>query len=898
MQRVLTWFLILIILGVAFVTGAYFLAKKYEEPVRNYIISEVNKRLNAPVHVSDINFSLLERFPSASLVMDSVWAEESLVKIGKADTLLFFRKMYLNLNIFDILDGSYKINEIEARDGFIHLLVDEKGYDNFHIWKTSEDTTGFLLELSRVHIENGWLSYINKARQQNIQLKANELWFNGRFSDDSYTMAVKGDGEVYTLSIKGTEYLKNRFVDVESELDIITESETYAFRKGALEIDNDLSFDISGKFEGEGIDLKIAGQDLDIIRSLSLIPAESIQWLDEYSSSGVVDFECTLKGAFGKTNNPELIMKFQLEDGAISKRGSNWKLSNLSGSGVLENGSKRNAQTTLLHLDRLKGALNGDTFSTVLSVLNFEQPTIESHLRLSTSIEGLDDFFNIELIEKGSGRVEVDATIKTTLLNPTDAGARDFLNSRASGVVRLANTELKLMNDDRLYRVDSSEFQIQNNALIIHSYHGKINDCTVDLTGKAENFLDYFFTENGHLNVNGKIVVGDLDLEALFPSRGDESKAGSVVIAFPEKASWNLEIIAKSFINGKFRADEVSGLLVMNKFKVEANSLHFLSQDGNVTGKAGLYRFADNQFGLKTEFRALNIDVKTLFHTFNEFDQKFVTSEHLSGRADAEVQLQALCDSVLSINTETIIATADVLVRNGALIGLDPLISIADEIRKKPMLRLFVSTEELKKRLENVQFAELRNQISIRNSVVTIPQMEIKSSALDLNISGTHTFNNHIDYAMDFALSELLELKDRKEPYNEYVQRDKSGKTRMYLTIKGTTDDFKVELQKTNVRSTLKDNMTLEKNAVKGLLKQEFRIFSGDSNAVYEEPESEELEFEFDPEAGTSVDVSKPAKSDSIKAPVKDKNVLNRIIKKTESDKKKLREGDFDDDDF
>ena len=55
-------------------------------------MSEVNKRLNAPVHVSDINFSLLARFPSASLVMDSVWAEESIVKIGKADTLLVFRK--------------------------------------------------------------------------------------------------------------------------------------------------------------------------------------------------------------------------------------------------------------------------------------------------------------------------------------------------------------------------------------------------------------------------------------------------------------------------------------------------------------------------------------------------------------------------------------------------------------------------------------------------------------------------------------------------------------------------------------------------------------------------------------------------------------------------------------
>ena len=113
-------------------------------------MSEVNKRLNAPVHVSDINFSLLARFPSASLVMDSVWAEENIVKIGKADTLLFFEKVYLNLNILDILNGQYKINEIETRDGFLRLRIDSKGYDNYHIWKTSDDSTGFLLERKSV----------------------------------------------------------------------------------------------------------------------------------------------------------------------------------------------------------------------------------------------------------------------------------------------------------------------------------------------------------------------------------------------------------------------------------------------------------------------------------------------------------------------------------------------------------------------------------------------------------------------------------------------------------------------------------------------------------------------------------------------------------------------------
>ena len=95
MRKFLTWFFGICFALIASAIGAYYLAKEYEEPVRNYIVKEVNKRLQSPVHVSDINFSLLERFPSASVVMDSVWAEENLVKIGEADTLFFFRKVYL-----------------------------------------------------------------------------------------------------------------------------------------------------------------------------------------------------------------------------------------------------------------------------------------------------------------------------------------------------------------------------------------------------------------------------------------------------------------------------------------------------------------------------------------------------------------------------------------------------------------------------------------------------------------------------------------------------------------------------------------------------------------------------------------------------------------------------------
>jgi hypothetical protein len=288
MRKFLTWLLMVVLVSVSGAIGAYYLAKKYEEPVRNYIVGEVNKRLMSPVHVSDINFSVWERFPSASLVMDSVWANENIVKMGAADTLFFFRKVYLNLNLFDVINGDYKINEIEVKDGFVHLFVDNEGYDNYHIWKSGSDTTGFLLELDKVHAEHTALQYVNRARQQVYRILTDDLYFKGRFSDESYTMAVHGDGFVHQISLRETDYMLDRQVHVETEFDVQSAEERYAFRSGELSIDGNLNFLISGSFVGDGVDLHIKG-----MTSISYAPWRSFQPKVEECLTGTVVQGCS-----------------------------------------------------------------------------------------------------------------------------------------------------------------------------------------------------------------------------------------------------------------------------------------------------------------------------------------------------------------------------------------------------------------------------------------------------------------------------------------------------------------------------------------------------------------------------------------------------------------------------
>jgi hypothetical protein len=101
-------------------------------------------------------------------------------------------------------------------------------------------------------------------------------------------------------------------------------------------------------------------------------------------------------------------------------------------------------------------------------------------------------------------------------------------------------------------------------------------------------------------------------------------------------------------------------------------------------------------------------------------------------------------------------------------------------------------------------------------------------------------------------------------------------------------------LERTNIKTTLKDEMNSEKNTVKSLLKEEFKVFSADSTVNLPEEKKEVIGIEFDPEAG----LNKPDTAVKKQTEAKNKSNIWNIIKKTESSKKKLGEGDFEDDDF
>ena len=125
--------------------------------------------------------------------------------------------------------------------------------------------------------------------------------------------------------------------------------------------------------------------------------------------------------------------------------------------------------------------------------------------------------------------------------------------------------------------------------------------------------------------------------------------------------------------------------------------------------------------------------------------------------------------------------------------------------------------------------------------------MEIKSSAISLFLSGTHTFNQEINYEIKLLLSELLSNSFRKEntKNTEFGILEENGKifNTVYLKMTGNTDNPKISLNKIRFMEDLSKGIKKEKKDIITIIKED--ILQKKEREKIEEGRKIELEWDL-----------------------------------------------------
>jgi hypothetical protein len=310
-------------------------------------------------------------------------------------------------------------------------------------------------------------------------------------------------------------------------------------------------------------------------------------------------------------------------------------------------------------------------------------------------------------------------------------------------------------------------------------------------------------------------------------------------------------------------ATDLAANIVYRPGLLTFNSLKMKSLDGFISGNGFIAQNKDKSLMGKGIFNFTDININKTFITFRNFGQDFIKAENLAGNLTGSLTLLLPMDSLVRVQTKSIIAEGHYIINNGALTDFGPVKELSS----------FVELSEL----ENIRFEKLENDFFIRNNSLYIPQMDVNSSAADIAVNGRHNFDNTYEYHLKVRLSEILSKKRKKNQAGKsefgVVEDDGLGRTSLLLKIEskgnGVNVGYDVKAAGENVRRSIKS----EKQTMKTILNQEYGFYKNDTMPE-QKPAEKKTRFRI------TWDESDTINKEPVQKEVKKENALKSLFRK------------------
>ena len=528
-----------------------------------------------------------------------------------------------------------------------------------------------------------------------------------------------------------------------------------------------------------------------------------------------------IQGNFDNGNLPDLKVDFGIDNGSIKNNKTPIALSHLSMKGRFNT-----KNTPALTIESFAGNIGESTFKGSLNVNGFKKPTVDLICDATLHLKELQQFLKIDTIEDIAGSAKLHVDYKGLLPDTISLN-----NAQIKGSMGIENLNFKLKNNRLQYQVSGASLVFNNNDIEIEHLDGLIAKSDINVRGTLKNIIPYLLFNDKVLEIDGNIRSKKIDLNTLLTEEeGKQNKDTIYEFHLPEFIKLTIDCDVSSLCFRKFNCEHLSTKLQLRNKKLSISSIEFEAMQGFLKGNILAEEQNNNSIHIYSNMSLTHVNIATLLIETENFGQQVVTDKNVKGLLTSDIQFTTSYSTHLKANVNDLTASANVKIEKGELIDFDCLKACAR----------FINLSDL----EHIKFATLENQIEIKNQLITIPKMELKNSALNIKGYGTHSFNNDIDYHVQFLLRDLLAKKavNSKNENEEFGEVEDDGLSRsLFIAIKGTVDNPVVKYDGKGMRKKIKEDIKKEKTNFKSLLHDEFGWFKKDSAEFKHTKKSEQV---------------------------------------------------------
>lgn len=808
----------------------------YGPELQRAAVDQLNRRLKVPVQVQAMDVSLWRKFPYASIHLEQVVTKGSPCS-GYDDVLLDAGHVYLQFSWWDLLTGQTRLRRLDIEDARCHVHEDRTGRTNTDIFRDSKsDADPFSFELSEIRIRNSAFEYASDRSRNDMAWHIRTLDAKGRFSQAEFTLGFTSEFRSERCLLGAADYLPGKDISIVASLNVNRETNTVRFERFEGELEG-LSLAASGEIgfsdTDTRYDLQIEARNADLRGLLAVLPGSGQSRWKDFSCSGKIDLNLTVDGISGKHSVPRIVARFGARSAGMRPPDSPVALEGLSFAGTFSNRDASGKGTESLVVTDLRAVLAGQPVRASFSLRDFNQPRLDLQLKARLNLEALARFYSPDTVESMRGELDVDARMQG------QTGQRNGWVS--AGTVKVRDVAFRLKGSPVDYNSFSGDISLSGERLTVRNLGGRADGSDFRFDGYFDHVYAAILSTEEEVSGQAKLVSRNLDLNELLEEKGPRSAADTAYrIDLSDRVRMNLDLDVGILTFRKFQAWQVRGRMRIADKVLTGEGISFKAFDGHLTIDGSMNASSRDSLLIACDVDVRSIDVTELFVQMGNFGQTVMTDRNVKGKLTADIRFASTWGKDLGCNYDRIYAQSTLRIDEGELNNFEPLLAVSRYVKGADLNR--------------VRFNTLQNTIEIRQRKILIPAMQIRSSVLDLTASGTHGFDNVVDYSLELYLSQLINRKVR-ERNTEFgtIEDDGNGGMRLFLTMRGPLDNPTIKFNRKGVEQKIVNEIRDEKKVLKQVLKEEFGWFRRDSTLKESDkrkdpPKRQELELDLDPE--------------------------------------------------
>ncbi|MDR1023936.1 MAG: hypothetical protein LBL94_11820 [Prevotellaceae bacterium] len=435
------------------------------------------------------------------------------------------------------------------------------------------------------------------------------------------------------------------------------------------------------------------------------------------------------------------------------------------------------------------------------TVSNFNAPQYD----VNASFSG--DVASLKIASLPKGQVQGQAQVRAKSLSSEGIEALS---------VQASVSNLKALLQKEVYTLNGRLSADKSALLPQLNISSEAAECTFD--GAVQGYLPALLGEKeaAALKVRGQLNAKRLNLDKLF-LQNDSAALSPNVYAY-----LNVQANEVALFDHPYR--NVSGVVDYNVRSLMVNNLKAEAFGGTLNGDVKLYMPAGKSNRLSCDLLFNGVQLENLPYLHKNFGVK---PGSMQGKCDGSITLAANI-SKESLDADNLSATIDFTINNGRLLGFEPIQPLSAYLKKSL--------------LQDVRFSALKNTLSLEKGKITIPKMEVRSTALNVLIAGTQEIKGDFDYHITLYVSELLSRKEKniENPIKE-------GKAKLFLHFTSKNGVTEVAHDRQEWSKNIGKKMQREVQEVKDLLRAEQ---AGGKSLPVATPKKEKVTVEWDEDYG------------------------------------------------